>query len=283
MTTSRFVFNIIYLFAVIIGVISCGKKSTNPGNDSVRRILFDSGNYYHTEIYTINPDGTNLKQLTHTDDDVRNFDATWSPDGSKIVFHRNYWSDSDTMYANDIYIMDADGGNQLKLPGDSKSGYPLFSPDGSRISFWSRREGLLNLFVMNSDGTDQRKLSDDEGEPMRGYSWSPDGSQIVYNTVDRKIITVHSDGTGRQELAEGIEPRWSLDGSLIAFTTPWGSNEIVVMTPDGSDQRQLTDFGIETASWPVWSPDGSMILFLVYDKENTDNSMNNIIPCLFFH
>jgi Tol biopolymer transport system component len=264
------------LFLLLLTIAGCSKNPVKTENGCDHCILFRAGGYYHTEIFTICPDGTNLRQLTHTKDLIRNYDAAWSPDGSQIVFVRSYWSDYDTVVTNDLYLMDANGRNQRKLPGTSKEWAPLFSPDGTKIAFWSERDGIVKLYVMNVDGTNQIKLSDDEGIPQRGYSWSPDGMYIVYSTSDDRICKVDSDGNSRVELCSGGEPRWSPNGSLIAFTTPWGSNDIVVMNPDGSEQRQLTDFTIETASWPVWSPDGSQILFLFYDKENTENARNNI-------
>ena len=266
-------------FIVILTIAACSKNPTNSGDGCDHCILFHSGSYYHTEIFTICPDGTNLKQLTHTEDLIRNYDATWSPDGSQIVFVRSYWSDYDTVSTNDLYIMDANGRNQRKLPGTSKEGVPLFSPEITKIAFWSWRDGVDNLYVMEKDGTEQQKLSDTEGDPFHRYCWSPDGSQIAFVSNDNgwgDITVINADGTGEQLLVDGIEPAWSPDGSLISFTSLGGSNDIYVMNPDGSDQRQLTDFIIETASWSVWSPNGSKILFLVYDKKNTENSKNNI-------
>ena len=96
------------------------------------------------DIWTIQPDGTNLTQLTFHQ---RAASPDWSPDGSKLVFRGavgNNW---------DIHVMNSDGSNETPLTDDAASDdWPAWSPDGSKIVFYSSRSPA-GIYTMNVDGT----------------------------------------------------------------------------------------------------------------------------------
>lgn len=170
-------------------------------------IVFNSG-----EIYTISVDGKNLFQVTNVgsayfpswspDDkriayDVTSLDSMngiwifdlenqynkylgmgrdpdWSPNGKRFVYMGPPGS---TKSENQIWISDTNGSNRSQLTQNTSitNRYPSWSPDGKHIS-WTSGKNSDEIWIMNSDGTNQFKLTTGE-KP----SWSPDGKKIVYS------------------------------------------------------------------------------------------------------
>lgn len=141
-----------------------------------------------------------------------------------------------------------------------------------RIAFTSDRDGNLELYLMNPDGSDLIRLTNDPEADM-GPAWSPDGTKIAFTAAadfhDLKggdICVMRVDGSGIQNLSRtptSVEsgPAWSPDGRRIAFNSDQdGNDEIYVMEADGSNPTRLTadPAGDDFASW---SPDGHRILF----------------------
>jgi Tol biopolymer transport system component len=131
------------------------------------------------------------------------FDApAWSPDGSSIAFH----SLRDGNY--DIYVMDADGSNEIRLTTDGSADLnPVWSPDGLRIAFVSTRDADYELYVMNADGSDQQRLTESGGRDEHP-TWSPDGSRIAFSSDRdgrRELFVMDADGTNLERLGEVLQ------------------------------------------------------------------------------
>ncbi len=114
----------------------------------------------HFQLFTVNVDGTNEQQITNRTD-CDDYIPCWSPDGTKIVFQSN--GRGGKWWAEDIYVMDADGSNQVNIRNDSERNVsPVWSPDGSRIVY---SHGPYNtswyweLWTMNADGTNPTQLT----------------------------------------------------------------------------------------------------------------------------
>jgi Tol biopolymer transport system component len=143
---------------------------------------------------------------------------------------------------------------------------PAWSPDESRVLFDFGEAGASSLYVVRADGSEPPvKLAD--GSTFAA-DWSPDGKQIVYSW-EGQIYIVAADGSEPpRQLAAGREPDWSPDGSRIAFIDETSTaSEIWLLDPETGESEKLADTGLPAYSSPtvVWSPDGSVILFVGRD------------------
>ena len=195
--------------------------ATLSGDTSDSQTVNSGGSYSftveHGGNYTVTPSksGYSFLPANQTFSDVtanqtQDFSGNAIDSNSKIAFS----SSRDGNY--EIYVMDADGSNQINLTNKSanKNMWPSWSPDGSKISFHSERD-TAGIYVMDADGSNQTKLTNNINEFFT--SWSPDSSKIAFAA--------------------------NRDGS-------W---DIYVMDADGSNQTRLTNNS--ATDWdPSWSP-----------------------------
>ena len=149
----------------------------------------------------------------------------------------------------------------------------------AQIAFTSERDGHLQIYVMDADGKNQRRLSND---PFLNWdpSWSPDGKRIVFTSTEAKdierkrpqIYVIDADGKNRRRLSNRFikdaewHPAWSPDGKRIAYTssgamdTAGGFWRIYVIDADGKNRQILSDDAVDDRQ-PSWSPDSKRIAF----------------------
>lgn len=143
------------------------------------------------------------------------------------------------------------------------------------IAFASSRSGIPQIYLMNSDGTDQRAITT-ETDGACQPDWSPDGMQIVYISPCRlkesdyagaNLYIMNADGTGKQPLGGSIEgdfdPAWSPDGKAIAFTSLRdGYPQLYKLDLESGDITRLTETELNVqVRQPDWSPDGTQIVY----------------------
>ncbi len=136
-----------------------------------------------------------------------------------------------------------------------------------RIAFYSNRDGNDEIYVMNTDGTGQIRLTNNPASE-RMPSWSSDGERIAFESNrdgNDEIYVMNIDSTSQTRLTNNPTndwaPVWSPDSQCIAFISDrYGDLEIYVMNTDGSGMTYLTDNHAD--DWlPSWSPDGTRIVF----------------------
>ena len=225
--------------------------------------------------YVMNSDGSDV----HRDTSVTGMRiGLWSPDGTKVIFHK----EGDT--SEDLYLANADGSGETKLPffawnmdwsrdgtklvyqygrpnsdifvytfdsgkidhvvtDPSFDADPSLSPDGKRIAFVSGRDGNAEIYSQNIDGSDLRRLTD---HPARDAfpTYSPDGTQIVFNSnrEDEKL-------------------------------------DVYIMNIDGSNVRRLTYGPGDDEEFPgCWSPDGTRLFYASTQSDRQNVYIMNVEP-----
>lgn len=183
------------------------------------QLLWSSLRDLNLELYTTALDGglSDISAATRrTRGASRDWFGSWSPDGSQLVYS------SDAEGNENVYTLDLEADTPLLLTDNTADDiHAMFALDGSRIAFVSERDnlvasGTIDIFTMNLDGSDQRRLAEGEifeGDPL----WSPDGRYMLYT----------SNSTG--------------------------SWQLFVLDSETDDVTQITD-GEGNYLFPVWRP-----------------------------
>lgn len=228
-------------------------RRTSPGTaDNVLRIINTDGTGL-TDLYTGDIDWGFPLFIDSYQQGLGPQFLSFSPDGTKVLIavdRRTPEGFSGILAVN----TDGSGATPLTDPTDGfRHTEPVYSPDGSRIVFreW-RSGGPYRIRVMDSDGTDQRTLSEQD-LPEFDASFSPDGARIVFTSTRNSaenfdIYVINVDGTGETRLTfanRNSHARFSPDGTQIAFGSSdlgFYGYEILVINPDGSGLTALTSF-----------------------------------------
>jgi Tol biopolymer transport system component/uncharacterized protein YjdB len=203
------------------------------------------------DIFAVDRNGLNMRRLTS--EPGYDGDPAWSPSGDRIAYRRIEPGTG----RGDVWVMNADGSDKVKLTGDlpaaESSGPPAWSPDASRIAFittsYTAGGSASTLWIMNADGSGKHSLVVNATAGDRDPTWSPDGSRIAFvrsyrDDTDIMIVGVATGEVVRMALPGQQEaPAWSPDGRHIAYWRHVGTDAsaaIYTVRANGTNVRLHT-------------------------------------------
>lgn len=235
--------------------------------------------YGDGQLFTIRPDGTGLRQITHGP--TSSVNADWSPDGTTLAFS-HYLPDSAL-----VSLMNADGSNVRAVTPEGFQDAPSFTPDGKALVYTRDPSPSEDgLWIIATDGTSPRRLTanpfihNGECGCDGAAKVSPDGKTVAFVRVKRDNVThalfsIGIERTGLKPLLPytlvvGNHLDWSPDGKRIAVTigvnlAPGKSANVATVGRDGKNLRWVTRFkgGQRNAFVGGYSPDGKWLVIRI--------------------
>ena len=221
------------------------------------------------EIYIADYDGANPRRITNTT--TLNITPVWAPDGQAIAYTSYRPGPGGTGFSTfqDLVISWLYKGKRDEPTHGSPANQnylPAWSPDGSKIAFTSNRDGNPEIYIMNSDGSGLRRMTNNPAIDVTP-TWSPNGNQIAWvsdRTGSPKIYVMNIDGTGQRMLIGEYcdRPTWS-SGQFneIAYASRTGPGyDIKIYDVASGQMTKITD-GIGSNESPAFSPNGRHIAF----------------------
>lgn len=236
------------------------------------------------QVYTVSIDGLNVKRINSIGEDACSY---YFPDGKKLIWTstrdnldlpKGEWSNPRNYPTGaELYVSDLDGGNVVRLTHNKYYDAEVsVSPDGKKILFTREIDGKCDLWVMNSDGTDERQVTFTDDWQEGGAFYMSDNETIIYRAWLREdegqrgmpmtIFTIKDDGTEFKQITHEDGTNWAPfpapDGDHFVFVKviPPFNFEIYLMSIKTSKQTRLT-YSDAFDGFPVISPDGKMLGF----------------------
>lgn len=235
------------------------------------KIVFSGFRGGNSEIYLMNPDGT--QQVNITNDRADDVMPTFSPTGEHILFA----SDRERFIrSRDLYLMDPDGSNVRRVFPKSKDRMgATWSPDGKQIAYEHWNRGQWYIYIGTIDGKTEERVT-------IGCCpvWSPDGTEIAFLEgaagKSRRISILNVQARQSKFFFPPEAPSWvryaawSPDGNKLAFTwlnrvklrvEEFDRETIYIINRDGTGLEQSLGEDGPAAVDPVWSPRGDELLY----------------------
>ena len=243
----------------------------SPGAEPGGKIVFtcQTGG---DEVCIMNADGSNWRQLTNSP--AASYYASLAPDGESVLYIGKGTGHTE------IYELNLASGTSKQLTRlEHEVGSPEVSPDNRWIAFTYRADNnLAQVWIINRDGSNPRKLYSSSSQDAHDPTWSPDGSQILFamgRGENNKLYTIDFEGGEPTLLNDSIDTRGRSDWTirnLITFDMggPF-QHDVYIMNLDGSHLSKFTDG--DNAQGASFSPDGEWIAFTAYtDVANRDQT-----------
>jgi len=226
--------------------------------------IVDDGQPPSPENYGIlltNLDGTDKKSFG------QGVNPSLSADGTLLAYN---WSDG-------LHVVEVASGKDTLLPGLNPDDFgPKLSPDGRQLVFV--RPAEMNLYLINTDGSNLRQFTSTPGSEEYAQGWLPDGSSVIYLKIDagQQSLMAKNVSSG-QETTLYVFPTavgglsLSPDGSTLAYSAPvrgrMAGGIYTVPLDNSSKPKLLAQLDYWVVDAPLWSPDGRWLLFTVVDSE----------------
>lgn len=278
------------LFTTLVAQPILNSTAQAQIGDPLGEIVFASNRDGDFDIYLMNGEGGEIRQLT--DDDASDTTPRWSPDGAQIAFLSQRDNRGDNL---SLYVMDADGGHMRSLSnaeiGITDTSFD-WSPDGTQITFafdpnyvFDSYTTTMDIFAVDVESGETTQITNNEyadADPK----WSPDGAQIAFLSYiaddsslaqfpDLFVVDVASRDVRRltEDSASDVYHTWSADGGTLMFTS-YGFDGANVMLADmeSGTIAPITDLALGNSFDAQWSPNGRQIMLDVryFDERGTE-------------
>lgn len=261
----------------------------SPDTTRIAAVVLSSLARPITRLYTMrNPgaDSTRGRDLRLLAEGTIVGPISWSPDGGRVAYTRTVRGRYGS-FVNDLFVVNADGGNRQRLTRDRRALSPSFAPDGRRLAFVASEGATANVFVLDTETGAETALTAFTGDvQITSARWSPDGRTVAFAlfdidglrqlaTVDvetREVTRLPTDDQTPLDERDDRFPVWNATGDALAFTSLRDRTGNVFVVGTGGSELEMGESasgGPESPAMGSLSP-AERVTFLFTGAEVVD-------------